>query len=300
MSWRPHEGRELAAACCGGVLVWTIELGTASYSLSHATFLRQRNHAPVTGVAWHPEGDLLVSCSPNDLNIVVWDVARETGVPLRRLRGGGQCILRWSSCGAKLLAATCRTSLGPWTAERWTVPNGRVAVACFGPYQTLLFTSTEDPATLFSLPMQDNIFDARGVTSFSDTKVAIPLIDLTKIAFCSRSDEDDDSANGEEIVGGRVVAMDWDPSGKYLAILFQDSPLVAVFKTSVGTISRVTQITPGYLIKGFSEEYPNCLQFHQFLEDNSKQKACLTISWTSSCVQQFPIVEISNSPVKCY
>lgn len=109
MSWRPHAGRELAAACCGGVLVWTIELGAASYSLSHATFLRQRNHAPVTGVAWHPQGDLLVSCSPNDLNIIVWDVAREIGIPLKRLGGGGQCILRWSSCGAKLLAATCRT-----------------------------------------------------------------------------------------------------------------------------------------------------------------------------------------------
>lgn len=55
LSWQPYAGRKLAAACQSGVLIWSIELGAASNSLSHATLLKQRNHAPVTSVTWHPQ-----------------------------------------------------------------------------------------------------------------------------------------------------------------------------------------------------------------------------------------------------
>ncbi|XP_011311087.1 aladin [Fopius arisanus] len=289
MSWRPNAGRELAAACGSGVLVWSVELGAASNSLSHALFLRQRNHAPVTSVNWHPQGDLLVSCSPNDFNMIVWDVAKEVGVPLRRVGGGGLCFSKWSICGSKLLAATCgnvfrvwNTGAGnPWSVERWTVPNGRVAAACFGPHQILLFASTEDPPTLFSLPLQDNIFNVQGDSPANDPKAAVPLIDLTKVSF------DDDGAG--VTVGGRVVATEWDPSGQYLAILFQDSPVVAVFKTEIGTLFGLTEVTPSCLVKGFPGESPNCLQFQQNINTNGLI-ACLTIAWSSGRVQQFPIV----------
>ena len=104
----------------------------------------------------------------------------------------------------------------PWSADRWTVSNGRVAAACFGPNQTLLFVSTEDPATLFSLPLQENIFDVNKTISM-DGAIAKPLIDLTKVSFPSNENDEDIT------IGGRVVSMDWDPSGKYLAILFQVS-----------------------------------------------------------------------------
>lgn len=179
----------------------------------------------------------------------------------------------------------------PWTVERWTVPNGRVTAACFGPHQTLLFASTEDPATLFSLPLRDNIFDVPGTAANEDTKIAIPLIDLAKVYLAV------DENNEDVIIGGRVVAMDWDPSGQYLAILFQDSTMVAVFKTKVGTASRLPEVTPGCMIKGFPGEIPNCLQFHQNFEDNHSVQACLTIAWSSGRVQQFPIVEKSSCGV---
>jgi WD40 repeat protein len=55
MSWRPNAGRELAAACQNGVLIWTVELGAASNSLSYAYMLKHRNHAPVTSVSWNPQ-----------------------------------------------------------------------------------------------------------------------------------------------------------------------------------------------------------------------------------------------------
>lgn len=99
-----------------------------------------------------------------------------------------------------------------WHADKWTVPNGRVAVACFGPNLTLLFATNEDPSTIFSLPLQENIFDVKK-PSIDDAKMAVPLIDLTKVTFSS----DDDFVT----VGGRIIAMEWDLTGSYLAILFQ-------------------------------------------------------------------------------
>lgn len=102
----------------------------------------------------------------------------------------------------------------PWRAERWTVPQGRIATACFGPNLTLLFATTGDPATIFSLPLQDNIFDVKKAAN-NDVKIAMRLIDLTKVNFSS--DDNDDYIT----VGGRIISMEWDPTGKYLAILFQ-------------------------------------------------------------------------------
>ncbi|OXU27677.1 hypothetical protein TSAR_003748 [Trichomalopsis sarcophagae] len=292
MSWRPNAGRELAAACQNGVLVWNVELGAASNSLSHAFMLKHRNHAPVTSVSWSPQGDVLVSCSLTDMNMIIWDVAKESGIPLRRVGGGGLCFARWSSCGSRLLATTCRKifrvwNIGagtPWKAERWTVPNGRVAAACFGPNLTLLFTSTEDPAMVFSLPLQEQIFDLKKIGTTDDNKVALPLIDLSKVTFMS-NDED-----MQVSVGGRVISMDWDPLGKYLAVIFQDSPLVALFKTKIGNTSRITEVKPMCLVKGFPGEVPNCIQFYHNYKQQS-DASILTIAWSSGSVQHFPIID---------
>ncbi|KAM0726937.1 Aladin [Formica fusca] len=287
LSWRPYAGRELAAACYSGVLIWTIELGAASNLLSHAILLKQRNHVPVTSVIWHSQGGLLASCSPTDLNIIIWDVSKEDGVPLKRVGGGGICFIHWSSCGSRLLSASCRNVFRvwntgvptPWHAERWTVPHGRVATACFGPNLTLLFATTEDPATIFSLPLQDNIFDVKKATN-NDVKIAMRLIDLTKVNF---SWDDDDYIT----VGGRIVSMEWDSTGKYLAILFQDSPVIALVKTSLSNLSRIVEVQPSCLIKGFPGEVPNCINFYQ----KHSSWLCLTIAWSSGRVQHFPIVE---------
>ena len=100
-------------------------------------------------------------------------------------------------------------------AERWTVPSGRVAAACFGPNSTLLFTSTENPAMIFSLPLQEQIFHVKQIGTINDDKVAVPLIDLSKVTFAPNE------GDVEVTLGGRVISMDWDPKGKYLAVLFQ-------------------------------------------------------------------------------
>ncbi|CAK9801032.1 AAAS [Anthophora quadrimaculata] len=294
ISWRPLAGKELAVACHAGVLVWTIEVG-ASSSLSHAVLLKQRNHVPVTHVTWHPQGDLLVSCSPADTSMMIWDTSRKEGVPLRRVGGGGLCFTRWSSCGSRLFSATCRNIFRVWNtgvatawhADKWTVPNGRVAVACFGPNLTLLFASNEDPATIFSLPLQENIFDVKK-PSLDDVKIAVPVIDLTKVNFAC----DDDYVT----VGGRIIAMEWDPTGRYLAILFQTSPWIAVIKTKIGNLSRIVDVQPGCLIKGYCGELPTCIHFYQECQRDSNV-VCLTIAWSSGRIQHFPIVEKENIPI---
>lgn len=287
LSWRPHAGRELAAACYSGVLIWTIELGAASNLLSHAILLKQRNHVPVTDVTWHPQGDLLASCSPTDSNIIIWDVSKEEGVPLKRVGGRGVCFTRWSLCGSWLFSASCRNVFRiwntgiptPWRAERWTVSRERVATACFGPNLTLLFATAEDSSMIFSLSLQDNIFVKNG--SDNDAKIAKRLIDLTKVNFLSNDNDD------YITVGGRIVSMEWDLTGKYLAILFQDSPVIALIKTKLSKLSQVVEVQPGCLIKGFPGEVPNCMNFYQ----KRSSWICLTIAWSSGRVQHFPIVE---------
>ena len=68
---------------------------------------------------------------------------------------------------------------------------------------------------VFSLPLQEQIFDSKGLKNIKHNKAAIPLIDLSKVVFTS------DDLKEQITVGGRVICMDWDPTGKYLAIIFQ-------------------------------------------------------------------------------
>jgi len=70
--------------------------------------------------------------------------------------------------------------------------------------------------------LQDNIFDVKKGTT-NDVKIAMRLIDLTKVNF-SLDDNDD-----YIIVGGRIVSMEWDLTGKYLAILFQVCEKIKLF-----------------------------------------------------------------------
>ena len=75
-------------------------------SSSCVTRLSRPCHSPVTGVAWHPAGHLLVSSSPADTAMMVWSVASEVGTPLSRLGGGGVTLVNWSPSGDRLFAAT--------------------------------------------------------------------------------------------------------------------------------------------------------------------------------------------------
>lgn len=78
-------------------------------------------------------------------------------------------------------------------------------------------------------------------------------------------------------------------------LLIQDSPWVALVKTKVGNLSRLVEIKPTCLIKGFVGEVPNCINFYQKCKEGSNV-VCLTIAWSSGRVQHFPIVEKEPVP----
>uniref|UniRef100_A0A2H1WA80 SFRICE_032593 n=1 Tax=Spodoptera frugiperda TaxID=7108 RepID=A0A2H1WA80_SPOFR len=78
--------------------------------------------------------------------------------------------------------------------------------------------------------------------------------------------------------------MCWDPTGKYLAILFEESHLVTVFCTT--KLMLQLKITPCCFVCGMDVEVPSTIAFQQ----NFTEGACLTIAWSSGRVQHFPII----------
>lgn len=66
--------------------------------------------------------------------------------------------------------------------------------------------------------------------------------------------------------------------------VLQSSPVIALFETKVSSISRLIDIKPLTLVKGFPGEQPNCMQFYK------DEGTCLSIAWSSGRIQHFPIV----------
>uniref|UniRef100_A0A8C7WTE2 Achalasia, adrenocortical insufficiency, alacrimia n=1 Tax=Oryzias sinensis TaxID=183150 RepID=A0A8C7WTE2_9TELE len=108
MQWKPLCASALAVACQNCVLVWHVDPCSLSArpSSSCAQVLSHPGHAPVTSIAWSPSGALLLSASPMDTSMMVWDVAAESCVPLQRVGGGGVTFLSWSPDGSHVLAST--------------------------------------------------------------------------------------------------------------------------------------------------------------------------------------------------
>lgn len=92
-------------------------------------------------------------------------------------------------------------------------------------------------------------------------------------------------------IGGNIIDMAWDSSGKVLAVIFKDSNLIPVFSTTICSRPKVLQLTPRCvfmscdyillvfdtyyicymkiwfycrcLIRGRLNEIPNCLDFQK-------------------------------------
>ncbi|MGH0190018.1 UNVERIFIED_CONTAM: hypothetical protein FKN15_041740 [Acipenser sinensis] len=135
LAWKPLCASALAVACQNCVLVWHVDPSSLSTRPSSgcAQVLSQPGHSPVTSLAWSPSGAILLSASPVDTAMMVWDVAGESCVPLQRVGGGGVTFLSWAPDGSRVLAATpsalfrvWETSM--WTCERWPTLTGRCQV----------------------------------------------------------------------------------------------------------------------------------------------------------------------------
>lgn len=103
-----------------------------------------------------------------------------------------------------------------WECERWTVLSGRVQTACWANSgTTLIFATTTETIIYAVIVKSDVIFTSD--TEGSATQ-AVPLIDVSKV--------DIDGV----IVGGLIQCMESDPKGKHVAVLFQETDCVAIFR----------------------------------------------------------------------
>uniref|UniRef100_A0A672R222 Aladin seven-bladed propeller domain-containing protein n=1 Tax=Sinocyclocheilus grahami TaxID=75366 RepID=A0A672R222_SINGR len=122
LQWKPLCGSALAVACQSCLLIWHVDPTSLSTRPSSgcAQVLSHPGHSPITSIAWSPTGSLLVSASPVDTAMMVWDVAAESAVPLQRVGGGGVTYLSWSPDGSRLLAATPSALFRVWETRMWT------------------------------------------------------------------------------------------------------------------------------------------------------------------------------------
>ncbi|CAH2092650.1 unnamed protein product [Euphydryas editha] len=272
LSWRPYSASEIAVGCEQGVIVWTVDPNSmfTKPSSSNAVVLKRSGHSPVTDVSWSPNGDLLISCCGADTSMLVWDVAMETAIPLRRVAGGGIVFARWSLTASKIFAATSSIifrvwDTQSWTPERWCARGCRVVAACWGPKDVVLFAAKGEPI-VYALNNTSLLNGAR-------TSKAQPVLDVTKVELSTG-----------DTVGGPILDMCWDPMGRYLALLFEESYIIAVFSTT--QLMMQLNVTPCCFISGVDNEVPSTFAFQQ----NFKDGACLTIAWSSGRIQHFPII----------
>jgi len=271
LAWRPCSASHLAVACKAGVMVWTIDPTSlvSRPATSCVTKLTRPGHTPVTGVAWSPCGKLLASCSPADTNLVIWSPNSESCEPLKRIGGGGVSLVRWSGNMSRLFCATPGSTFRVWNTEnwscdRWTVGGGkgRVSAACWSPDSSqLIFATTEEPV-LYSVSFQ------------GDGEAAIPVMDLSKIAL----------ENGD-LAGGLVQDIQWDPSGRRVAISFRETSYICLLRSSLG--SSIGGLSPVGWIVGKMGVMPACLQFQQ---NQVECGAILTVAWSDGTVQHIPLV----------
>ncbi|XP_011181672.1 aladin [Zeugodacus cucurbitae] len=274
MAWRPLTAAELAVGCQKGVCLWTMDTNMhITRSATQAVFLKHPGHCPITSLQWSPSGTLLATASISDTDILIWDVDKLQNTPVRRV--GSPCsLLKWSPDGAYLFSATVGSVFRVWSAdkkwtpERWTIKCGVVQSACWSPCGNFLLFVTTGDSILYRLHFQDETVFASGTS----TKEALKIADLTKFNA------------GRREVGGKPQALAWDADGRYLAVIFKDTPCIALFNTCLKKFDMT--ISPLCFLTGLSTEYPSYICFQS--KNRRNTETVLTIGWSSGRIEYFP------------
>uniref|UniRef100_A0A669CI42 Achalasia, adrenocortical insufficiency, alacrimia n=1 Tax=Oreochromis niloticus TaxID=8128 RepID=A0A669CI42_ORENI len=297
VQWKPLCASALAVGCQNCLLVWHVDPCSLSTrpSAGCAHVLSHPGHAPVTSIAWSPSGSLLVSASPMDTAMMVWDVAAESCVPLQRVGGGGVTFLSWSPDGSHVLASTPSAlfrvwETRMWTCERWPCIKGRCQSGCWSPDGSRLLFTVQDEAVIYSLTFTNTPGTSKG------PHAAVVVADLSETTFST--------PDGDIIVGGEIQSLAWDPRGERLAVLLKGdpraadrSPIIAVFKTRV---SPIFELLPWFVylfmsyfgfVQGEPGAEPRLMQFHP----NFRHGALLTVCWSSGRITHVPFYFLSAS-----
>ncbi|KAM4700055.1 aladin [Discoglossus pictus] len=285
MAWKPLCASVLAVACQSCVLVWHVDPTSLSTRPSSgcAQILSHPSHSPVTSVCWSPRGGVLLSASPVDTTMLVWDVATESCVPLQRVGGGGVTMLSWSPDGSKVLAATpspvfrvWETQM--WTCERWPTLQGRCQAGCWSPDGSRLLFAVKGESVIYSLSFSAAEGETRVCVGGSQS--ATVVADVSETIF--------ETESGEIRIGGEVQAMAWDPSGERLAVMLKGNPeyetshtLIAVFRTRN---SPIFELLPCGFIHGEEGDAPQLMQFHPSFQKG----ALLSTLWSSGRLTHIP------------
>ncbi|XP_045471493.1 aladin-like [Harmonia axyridis] len=282
LAWRPHTNGELAVGHEGGIIVWSIDPHSLVVrpSISNAIILYEMNHKPVISLTWSPRGDFLVSAAACDKSIYVWNVELNKNSTLKKPGGSGNVIVKWSPSGDKMFSSTngivfrvwdCQT----WESEKWMVLAGRVQTACWTNCGTHLLFATSTEPLIYALRVKSGVVFTSDIESSNDQ--AIPLFDLTKIELDG------------VCIGGLVQTMEIDPKGNNLAVMFQNTDVIALF--NIARKHNIELIASSLITQCGAS--PTTIAFQQ----NFEQGACLSIGWSNGKVQHFPIIytDLSNS-----
>lgn len=91
---------------------------------------------------------------------------------------------------------------------------------------------------------------------------------------------------GHQEIGGLPKSIVWDPSGKFLAVMFKRTTSIAVFSTSINR--NILSISPNFYVSADDpEEYPSYICFRENYEIHND--TVLTIGWSTGRVQYFPM-----------
>lgn len=91
---------------------------------------------------------------------------------------------------------------------------------------------------------------------------------------------------GQRIIGGLPKSIVWDPTGRFVAVMFKSSASIAIFSTSINR--NVLSISPNFNISGDDQdEYPSFICFKEIYEKHDE--IVLTIGWSTGRVQYFPM-----------
>lgn len=196
-------------------------------------------------------------------------------------RVGHPCsLVKWSPDDSKLFSATVGGvfrvwDTKQWTPERWCVKSGTVQSAAWSPCGLhLLFVTTEDQFIYALKFANEQLFNSAAVP-----KQALPVADLNNW-------NDDSSDRDTPAQTRRPQSLAWDPTGKFLAVSFKDTPDIAIFRSSANYTNL--NLSPSATVNGTSpEEFPTQICFQP--KPSAGQEALLTIGWSSGRIQYYPM-----------
>ncbi|OWK50249.1 Aladin [Lonchura striata] len=292
MAWKPLCASILAVACQSCVLVWHLDPTSLSTRPSSgcAQVLSCPGHGPVTSLAWAPSGERLLSASPVDTAMLVWDVSTETCVQLQWFGGGGVTYVAWSPDGSKVLAAT------PSAVFRQGDTGDSVPqTGCWSPDGSRLLFTVLGESVIYSLSFSEYRGEMQGQVGGS--KTASIVADLSETTF--------ETLYGEERIGGEVHSMVWDPTGERLAVIIRghpesvgSQPAVAVFRTRNSPVFELLPwcainlaVPPPHsgFVRGERGAWPQLISFHPCFP----QGALLTVCWSSGRISHIPFFFVS-------